>query len=170
MTAISWFDPLGVVAASTGFYSDGMYFDLSNPKIRLGLLIGGAIPYFLPAIPAAFTKWFILASVFKARPKASRIVLVAVLEPLCFMGLTALLPNTLFPLWPNLSENPLMLLILLVLVMLPNFLLVSPRDQSGQFGYHFPRRILCVLAVGLVYWAYVVLVALALSMWLAFAG
>ncbi|MBI4965688.1 MAG: hypothetical protein HY913_20590 [Desulfomonile tiedjei] len=166
MTAIPWFHLFPFITASTGFYSDGRHFDTSNPKILLGLLIGGSIPYFLPAIPAAVTKWLILTLAFKTRPRIARIVLVAVLEPLCFMVITALLPYTLFPLQPDLFEPPLILLIYPVFLMLPNLLLFPPRGQLAESGYHFPRRMLYAFAIGLIYCTYFPLVLLTLGIWL----
>jgi len=160
MSEIPW---LGLfwVAASAGFCSDGMYFDTSNPKIFLGLLIGGSIPYFLPAIPSAVTKWLILTWVLKIRPKISRIFLVGILEPICFMALVALLTYTLVPLWPNLLACPIFL-------MFPNILVVVAGDESGISGYDFPRRTLYALGTGLIYCGYFAMSLWILSKWLPF--
>jgi hypothetical protein len=166
MTAIPWFHPFRAITASTGFYSDGRYFDLNNPKIVLGLLIGGMIPYFLPAIPAAATKWLILVSVLDNRPRPSRICVVALLEPLCFSVGMVLRDSTLLPLWLSLPKSPFTLLILPVWSTLTNLLLFPPGAYSGESGYHFPRRILYAFTIGLVYWVYLALVLLALGLWL----
>jgi hypothetical protein len=160
MTWMSFVYALWAEAASTGFYSGGMYFDTSNPKILLGLLIGGMIPYFLPAIPAAFTKWFIRTWVLRSEPKVSRIFLAALLEPLCFYGGVILISYTLHP------ENPLIFYIVSVLLTFPNLLVIQPSDQSSEFGYHFPKRALRAFGYGLVYCCYFALTLWILYMWL----
>jgi hypothetical protein len=130
--------------------SEPPHFDLSNPKIFLGLVIGGSLPYFIPAIPAVLTKWLLFAKVFRLAPwpKFSRLCAVALMEVFCFAVTVGFRTNISFFIYP-------------VAATFLNLILFQSADQrNGSKDYHYLKKSLYAFATGLIYLGYVVLFTL----------
>ncbi len=161
MAVNSWscfFRTITLISAS---YPHPLHFDVSNPKIVLGLLIGGILPYLIPAIPAAVTKWLLFALVFRlrARPSVLRLCAVSLAEAFCFFAAVR------GALWLNglIFFRFGTLAICAVLATFPNLLLFTSTNQRSS--YRLLKRSLYALATGFIYLSYMILFWLALFMW-----
>lgn len=157
MTVVPFPQFFAVAAIFSAASTDSLRFDPSNPKILIGLVIGGSIPYFIPAIPAVLTKWLLFRTVprLAARPKFSRLCAVGITEVFCFLVM-AMASGWL--------RSSIPLLIGLAPLTLLNLLLFQTADQHyGWAGYHLLRRSLYALGMGLLYFGYAFLTGVILS-------
>jgi hypothetical protein len=120
------------------------YFDLSNPKILLGLLIGGMTPYVVVAILSLLTKRLLFFRVFKyCQPSFLRLCAVTLAELFCL--LIAGIAST------RLGSTALPLLIYAVLAFAANLVLLSSSDRHKESQRSMLRRSLDAFAAGLIY-------------------
>jgi hypothetical protein len=143
-----------------------LYFDLSDPKIIIGLMLGAFTPYLMPVIPAAITKWVILRLILpkEARPTVGRLVAVAMLEITYVLSLavTAGLVGM-----DRIYGFPMPLAPIFVcggLGLLCNLLLLPGRNQLGGAAYSLWMRAFLAFGLGLTYWGYLVLIAVLLQL------
>jgi hypothetical protein len=152
---------IGIAIFSSTSHAHEPYFDLSNPKILLGLLIGGLIPYFAPAIPAAVTKWLIFALLLTrtVRPTAARLCAVAVCEPLCALAAMECVNWLAMPRYVG-------LILYLLFATAPNLLLFPLRNQDSQSHHQFLKRGLSAFSTGIVYLGYCLVLVLLWRWWI----
>jgi hypothetical protein len=124
-----------------------MPFDLNDPKILLGLLLGGCIALYATAIPALITKWLLFRWALERsrRPSFSRFCIVALLEPIC------LIVTPVGETWHDVPVPLLRFVVYAVLAMFPNMLLFSSLDRRGGTAHYILKRSLYSLAAGLIY-------------------
>lgn len=140
-----------------------MSFDLGNPKIFLGLLIGGFLPYLLTETPTTVTKWLVFSTILRhlPRPSVLRLCGVAVAEALCFYFVTIL-----FLAGHHRLPVPVFLSVAVAvysgLATFPNLLLFPSASKSR--GRWTLRRIAFAFGSGLVYLGYVLIVVLLWSL------
>jgi hypothetical protein len=132
-----------------------VYFDLNNPKILSGFVIGGALPYFLPALPATLTKWLLFMSILKgsARPSGFELCAVAIAEP---SSLGAAVATTGWLPWFSIPGFVVAFAVYSVLAMFANLLLFPSVNRSGCSS--LSTRVLYASATGLIYLGYAILV------------
>ncbi|MEW6349084.1 MAG: hypothetical protein AB1646_08470 [Thermodesulfobacteriota bacterium] len=137
-------------------YSDGVYFDLNNPKILIGLIIGGMIPYAIVATAALFTKRVLFATILKdwAKPTWSRLCLVAALEVISVTGAAAALHGS------DVADPWKVWLIYQTGATWANLILVSPGSQEGRVRAELARRSLYALFLGLINVGYMITIML----------
>jgi hypothetical protein len=124
-----------------------MSFDLNDPKILLGLLLGICVALYATAIPVLITKWLLFRWALESSrpPSSSRFCIVALLEPICLIVATV---------GETRHDVPVPLLrfvVYAVLAMLPNMLLFSSLDRKGGAAHYFLKRSHYAFAVGLIY-------------------
>ncbi len=133
------------------------HFDLNDPKILLGLLIGGSLPYFIPAIPAGITKWLLFVFAFKAwpRPKALRLCAVAIAEAFClFVAVMITMWLYGFDVPPSIAPG-LTFVLYGLLAAFPNLMLLRPDDKSND--YPILHKSFLAFAIGFIYLGYFLL-------------
>ncbi|MEW6112163.1 MAG: hypothetical protein AB1664_08545 [Thermodesulfobacteriota bacterium] len=156
---------LRVVTFASSNADRPLYFNLSDPKIILGLMLGMFSPYLMVAIPAAITKWLILRLILQkeARPKVWRLIAVAILE-VTYVFVAVAFPELVDV--DGLSAFPMSLVPLLVcgaLGMLCNLLLL-PRWHQRAAAYSLLKKYVFAFGLGLIYWAYMVLILFSFQM------
>lgn len=133
-----------------------MQFDLHNPKIVLGLLLGMMVPYVLPAVLATPLKWGIFVVIFGQTPRISTLLIVAVAEVACLF--VALWAATCLGISPRLSFAAYPLL-----AAFPNLLLF--RAVNHRYANSLMKRFLCAFAAGSLYLPCLIAVLLVLRAW-----
>lgn len=139
------------------------YYILGDPtpeeQLRL-LFFMLIIPYFAAAIPAAVTKWLLLALIIKrtVRPTVARLSVVAVCEFCCALIATVCVSS---------FSVPLAIILYSLLAVAPNLLLFPSRNPDGFPGSHFLRRGLSAFSLGLLYLGYCLVM---IMLWFSLVG
>jgi len=137
--------------------SRNLIFDLSDPKIIIGLMLGALTPYLILATLATITKWLILRLILQkeARPKIRRLIAVALLE-VSYVFVAVALPELVD--MRGLSAFSISSVPLLALGMLCNLPLLPGRNQPDGAANSLLKKCLLAFGLGLIYWGYLVLI------------